>query len=103
VSADNWAVCPRCYQRARDEYDEKVAAVMSSYGRVPVEEFDAARAKLEEPQAEQFTRFREDYEFYGAETGTLTVSYKGRCAECGLELAFKDERRFWPDGDAVRP
>jgi hypothetical protein len=57
MSADSWAVCPRC----------------------------AAN------HAANDTRFREDYEIGGAETGTVTVSYRGECQQCGLLLEFKAE------------
>ena len=35
--------------------------------------------------------FREDYEFYGAETGTLHISYSGHCSvpTCKAGLNFK--------------
>jgi hypothetical protein len=33
--------------------------------------------------------FREYYEIFGAETGTVGVSYSGRCDECGLRLDFE--------------
>lgn len=33
--------------------------------------------------------FREDYEIYGAETGTVTVSYRGECQRCNLLLEFE--------------
>ncbi len=35
--------------------------------------------------------FREDYEVYGAETGTVTVEYNGECQRCGLKLSFTTE------------
>ena len=35
--------------------------------------------------------FREDYEFYGAETGVVTVVYSGRCVECGYGVSFEDQ------------
>ena len=35
--------------------------------------------------------FREDYEICGAETGTVTVEYRGECQRCGLLLTFTAE------------
>lgn len=89
MSADNWATCPRCFKRAREDYDRKHQEVMDLYGKVTPKEFDAARAALTEPVAEDFETFREDYEFYGVEDWEITASYSGRCTECGLGTDFK--------------
>jgi len=62
VSASNWTWCPGC------QAEEAVRAT-------------AHRAT-----------FREDYQIYGAETGTVTVEYLGECHSCGLTLEFKDQR-----------
>lgn len=59
MSADSWAVCPRCNAR----------------GDLGIRGSD----------------FREDYGIYGAETGTVTVEYRGECQKCGLLLEFTAE------------
>jgi hypothetical protein len=38
--------------------------------------------------------FREDYEIYGAETGTVKVYYGGSCENCGLTLNFEHEHEI---------
>lgn len=92
MSADNWAICPRCRARAAAVKDALIAKLAEAYGKVPVEEFDALRAEAEEPlHLENLQTFREDYEFYGAEDGVVTASYSGSCKTCGLSLSFKDE------------
>lgn len=91
MSADNWAVCPRCLARAREAEAEQLAAVMASYGKVPVEEFDQARAAIKPVNPEDFRTFREDYEITGADECVVKVSYGGGCGKCGLGLRFTDE------------
>lgn len=91
MSASNWAVCPRCFSRARAAEAEQLAAVMATYGKVPVEEFDQARAAVTTPSPEDFCTFREDYEIFGAKEGTVVVDYSGSCRQCGLELSFTDK------------
>lgn len=91
MSASNWAICPRCLSRARKTEAEALAKVMASYGKVPLEEFDQARAKIETPNPADFATFREDYEIYGADDGAVKVDYSGGCQVCGLELSFTDE------------
>ncbi len=99
MSADNWAVCPRCLAEALTEYRAELDCVGALYGEVPVEEFDTARAALTPPNRDDFQTFREDYEFYGAEQGEVTASYSGHCSKCGLGLDFKESRRFWGEAD----
>jgi len=67
---------------------------MATYGKVPVKAFDAARAKLGAAPETDHT-FREDYEFYGAEEGTVTAHYGGRCTECGLNVKFRHDEVVW--------
>ena len=96
MSADNWAVCPRCVKQARAAEAKALAKVMATYGKVPVEEFDRARADIPDLDPEKFRTFREDYEIYGAEDGTVKVSYSGGCDTCGLSLNFSDEHPLNP-------
>lgn len=94
MSADNWAQCPRCISIGTAKLEERNAVIQSSYGIVPVADFDEARRTLEADRAAFERRdptFREDYEIYGAETGTVTVSYSGFCSECGLKLKFTED------------
>lgn len=91
MGASNWAVCPRCMNRARAAEAAALAQVMASYGKVPVAEFDAARAAVIPVDPGDYRTFREDYEILGAGEGTVQVSYRGHCGACGLHLDFKDE------------
>lgn len=100
MGADNWTVCPRCFDNARRAADEAKVAVMALYGVVPVEEFDAQRDALAEPTEGDFTTFREDYEFYGASWGEVHATYKGDCSQCSLHVELKTSKKFWPEADA---
>jgi hypothetical protein len=96
MSASNWAICPQCLDKARKKADEDKQAVMAMYGQVPVEEFDAAREALTEPEPNDFRTFREDYEFYGAREGTVHATYEGGCTVCDLHVELVAEKQFWP-------
>src|SRR3954447_17439723 len=100
MSADNWTVCPRCFDNAKREADEAKSTVMGLYGTIPVEEFNAKRAELAEPVEGDFETFREDYEFYGAHDGEVHASYEGACSKCGLHVELKTTKKFWPEADA---
>lgn len=96
MSADNWAICPRCRDTAQAEHDERLAAAMALYGVVPLAEFEAARAAADTPfDEEQFRTFREDYEFWGVATGTLTVDYLGACGKRGLQFHINGQKHVF--------
>jgi hypothetical protein len=100
VSADNWTTCPKCVDEVTRAALAEQQRVQSLYGEVDVEEFDRQRAALKPPDLVACETFREDYEFYGAENGTVHVSYSGRCTRCGAGLDFKDEKTFWSPAPA---
>lgn len=91
MSADNWAKCPRC-QRALDGTVKTLAKrVADAYGNLPVAEYTQLQNRLAEAAVHAsrgHATFREGYEIYGAETGTISVSYGGSCTECGLSVSF---------------
>lgn len=96
MSADNWTECPRCVDRANRDYRAEVERVEALYGKVPVEEFDRERAALRAPELD--ATFRENYEFYGAMSGTVHYNYRGSCTRCGLSTEITGEKTFWPEG-----
>jgi hypothetical protein len=96
MSADNWAICPRCLGEAHKANEAERTRVAALYGKVPIEEFDAARAAIVAVDVKGYYTFREDYEFYGAEDGEIQVRYSGNCSKCGLSAEIKDSKRFYP-------
>lgn len=44
MSADNWALCPKCLASAKQAYKEEVAKVKNSYGVVSAEDYERMRA-----------------------------------------------------------
>lgn len=92
MTADNWAECPRCVARAKKAEADQLAAVMDSYGKITLAEFDAALAAIKPVREADLKTFSEIYEIYGAASGKVTVSYGGYCNTCGLSLQFEDVR-----------
>lgn len=95
MSADNWTTCPQCRQKELDRLGELSRQVSEGYGVLPIKKFDALRADLAKGEQLKET-FREDYEFYGADEGTVEWAYSGHCTVCPLEVSFKGERQFYP-------
>jgi hypothetical protein len=97
VSADNWARCPRCTAWELARLDSETVKIQQLYGAVSVEEFNKASDALADDRAafeRRSANFREDYEIYGAESGSVTVSYSGSCEDCGLSLHFQEEHEI---------
>lgn len=85
MSASNYAACPRCTARARKEQEAAMARL--------------AAAGLDDGTFNLTVRpvgptFREDYEIYGADSGTVHVGYSGRCETCGLSVDFDHDHEI---------
>lgn len=100
MGASNWAICPRCKGRREAEATALIRKADEAYGKVPRADWAELdrKARWEERQALEPT-LREDHEIYGAETGTVTVSYGAHCETCGLKLEFKTQHQL-PVGEA---
>lgn len=100
MSADNWAICPRCLDRAKAERAAQATAAASGYGKISADEYERLRAAAQTPvDPESFRTFREDHEFSGAAKGTITANYSGHCSVCGLQVSFKYEQWFYEQDD----
>lgn len=96
MSADNWAICPRCLANAKATHLAESERDHAAYGSIPADEWRARLAALEAvDDEEKFRTFREDYEFYGAKDGTITADYSGHCQVCHVGLDFKTEHPFF--------
>lgn len=96
MSADNWAICPKCLHRARADLVVLAQRAADGYGVLPMAEFDALRAELDKGlDHEKYRTFREDYELHLDSVGDLNVSYVGSCSECGLKHEFQVVRDVW--------
>lgn len=96
MSADNWAICPRCLDRAKAASAARFQTAVDAYGKVPPDEYERLRSEAQTPiDEDSFQTFREDYEFYGASEGTVVASYSGHCGTCNLGVDFKHEHKFY--------
>lgn len=87
MSADNWAICPKC-KAEKDESDEQVK---NAYGVVPADEYmylvELSKKKLE-------NTLREDYEIGIYDGNEFYINYTGRCSVCGFEKRFKHTEKL---------
>lgn len=100
MSADNWAVCPRCKLKPEVDHFAIKAEMMSkaqeAYGKVSPGEYEdlkkAAQDYDDDPELP--TNFREDYEQGVSDDGSYSVSYHGECQDCGFKFTFKYEEKL---------
>lgn len=106
MSADNWTHCPACTKRKKDELARDWEEHDALYGTQDVSEWVTAHEELKRRTAEldaenhdesRTCTFREDYEIYGANEGTVYVSYSGFCKECKTTVKFKVTFPFFPE------
>ena len=95
MSADNWAVCPRCHASGASAPKPKPPI----YGRASEEQYKAFLAGEYQGEiakdAEDERKMREDYEIFVSEEGVLTVKYSCSCYECGFAFKFSHEEAIY--------
>lgn len=88
MSADRWDTCPKCVEDKEKAFLTLSKEVANSYGKIPVEDFDLLRAKLDQERNKSHEEtLREDYEFY-RDSYILHIDYQAECSKCGWKQRF---------------
>lgn len=110
MSASNWAKCPRCAHHHEQEAERLKRQAEAAYGKVPRADWQALDEKAHTASGPfTDTTLREDYEIFGAETGTVKVAYGASCEVCGLTVSFNHEHALpkeptmWTPFDGKEP
>ena len=88
MSADNWAICPKCKDKAIKAYEARVLGLAEKYGKIPPEEYIKASRDVHNVEELEET-LREDYEFYLDDNGMFHAVY---CAGCDFSFEFKETK-----------
>lgn len=100
MSADNWAVCPRCRTNVDGLNQARINAPGKAYGKVAADVYhklvDDAKSLL--PYKESL---REDFGIGIVKTDRdekprFVVDYSARCIDCGFTHKFKHETEIKP-------
>ena len=83
MSADNWGICPKCYQ-------SKFKKMKDSYGKVSQEEY----LKMINRNPLLDATLREDYEIWTDKDGTFNIIYNCHCEECNFTYKYKFEKNL---------
>jgi len=100
MSADGYAVCPRCLAAAEKKLAEQAEILANGYGTVSVDEYNEAVKAVNEGLGPEFEEgeytgtMREDYEFY-VRGNTLHVDYGAQCRVCNLTFNLNQEHTIW--------
>jgi hypothetical protein len=88
MSADNWAICPKCKKLERDKSEKKKKKADKSYGKVPKEEYEKLVLLANETVKLDET-LREDYQCGIKDNGEVFIYYSGNCQRCGFDYSFE--------------
>lgn len=88
MSADRWAICPKCKQTEEQKRDAAIKKAKAKYGKVPEEQYRQEIKKAEATIHLQ-SSFREDFEQGMDEDGTYSLTYNGECSKCGFTHTYE--------------
>lgn len=92
MSADNWAMCPKCKKDTKATKEKALVDAGRLYGKVSSDEFMSqvknAESLPEEPKGETL---REDYKIRINRDGEFYINYSCGCYACGFKHDFKKE------------
>ncbi len=89
----NWSCCPKCLAKAKVERASNIAEANDLYGKVPMEEFLAAKNKAEVGCVTN-NKLREDFIIGVRYDGLFSVGYRGECKEPGCSFVFTFEKEI---------
>jgi len=95
MSADNWAICPKCKKEHKVKREEALKQARALYGRIPLEQYEKQLQDALNIPIEIDESLREDYEIGVTRGGKFYVDYGCMC-ECGFKFSFKHEEVICP-------
>ncbi len=88
MSADNWAICPKCKEKNDELNKKRILDTAKKYGKILAEEYVALAKETSKPIEIEET-MREDYDINVYDDGVFDVAYRCSCTECGFEYVYK--------------
>ncbi len=87
MSANNWAICPRCKKQNNAANAKRIVDIEKQYGKISsVDYLDLVRKDNKVIAIEE--TLREDYSIYMDEDGEFHIDYSCRCDECDFEFDY---------------
>ena len=87
MSADRWAICPKCRKKAVGEKESLIKKAEDGYGQLSQKDYETIVFDSRTPINLTET-LREDYEIYMEDDGLFSVEYSASCDTCGFKYNF---------------
>lgn len=95
MSADSYAVCPRCRNRLRQNAQSLAQQVITQYGVLPMAEWEALKEHADQAALDASEGLLDTLKEYKTlelcDNGKLFIRYKAVCDEPGCEFKFDYE------------
>lgn len=89
MSADNWAICPKCKSNREIMIKALRETVSASYGKATQDKFLAQMRDIANKETEEQEKtLREDYEMGMDEFGSFSIDYRAICSKCGFKYSY---------------
>lgn len=96
MSANNWATCPNCLEKALNDKSLASATAREAYGVVSQLEYENMMQRARNmPAGPSSETLREDYEIGLEADGRFYVTYTGQCTRCSFKHHFSYEKSIW--------
>lgn len=94
MSADSYALCPRCSEAWHADVELKQQRVEQAYGNVPADEYMQLLREADAVKPLDYTLA--EYVIIGVEgiAGAFVVAYRCACDKCGYEFKYKHEEKL---------
>lgn len=93
MSADNWAICPKCKKKAEEETTESTREARAAYGAKGEQEYRALLQRSQEPVAIQAT-LSEYFDIGIDRQGRFSINYSAGCETCGFKYDYRHEEQL---------
>lgn len=93
MSADNWAICPKCKKLELQHKKQLKEDARELYGKIPPEDYIQLLKEIPDESAIGET-LREEYEMGVNSHGKFYISYGCFCDKCGFEYSFNHKEQL---------
>lgn len=102
MSADSHSACPQCTINITSEIQQLEAWLAENYSVVTAARYTERTEELENLKDNLGAQsMREEHEFFGVATGTITASYSATCWTCDYTVSFEHQHAI--EGIAGHP
>lgn len=96
MSADNWAICPKCCQQKDAKIKDLKKKIGENYGKISVGQYETLINDLHNLTDKSVGHtLREDYDI-GIWNENFDISYMASCSQCGFSHTYTLSEKVFP-------